>query len=240
MNAPPSTRRKQLTLWLGSLCVFLLACNLLAPGSSESTPIPTNTPEPIEPTMPAAPTATVDMGVNDDSQEEEAGKQKSSNTSCPQDALGFLMINHDFQVNTGFGPWQWEAAGRQDLYFDETGQVSVDASQSVPGMISGELASEKNRCIFEAAAEVFVSVEGSCKGGVVTLTIWENWVTGEYEWTCDDEAFTFELPPSEPARHPNVIFRLEDDLTPVTASFPWGGGTGAKTWTLYPPPPKIP
>ena len=80
------------------------------------------------------------------------------------------------------------------VVLDENGQVVDNTPQIIPGSQSGEFTTEGTHCVFEAPAEVFVNVYGSCSEGVLSLEISEDWQMGTYDWVCDDDAMQFELP----------------------------------------------
>ena len=55
---------------------------------------------------------------------------------------------------------------------------------------------------------------------------------GTYAWTCDDDGAVFNLPPmGGPSNHPNIVFSLAE-LGYDKFEVPWGGGGGAKAWSL--------
>ena len=91
--------------------------------------------------------------------------------------------------------------------------------------------------MFEAPAEIILSVSGTCSDGWLTLDLWEYWDMGTYEWQCDDDGFQFCLPPPDPANHPNLKFPLTSEGSYV--EYPWLGGQGSKHWSLLVTEPEI-
>ena len=153
--------------------------------------------------------------------------------ACPGGPATYgLIASHHFWTPTGFGDWVWQALGYVSVLMDENGQVVDNTPQIIPGSQSGEFTTESTHCVFEAPAEVFVNVYGSCSEGVLNLEISEDWQMGTYDWVCDEDAIQFELPDMmmPPAQHP-VEFLLGDAQS-YRFEIPFGGGQGFKVYTL--------
>lgn len=213
-------------LLLAAVMLLILACSLFAGGTqtqenpTEELPelTATRTPSPVpqgEPPTEALPTPEGD--------------------ACPQEATTYgLQANHHFWTSTGMGDWVWQASGGVLVSLDESGVVTNTGPQTIMGTQSGTFSRGDNTCSFEAPAEVFITVQGSCSQSVLSLEIWEDWQMGTYKWTCDDDAFQFELPDQmmPPSRH-----KVEYDLTSMGSysyEIPFGGGSGTKVYTLVP------
>lgn len=98
---------------------------------------------------------------------------------CPDgDATYGLIANHHFWTPTGFGDWVWQAFGHVTVSLNEDGQIMENTAQIIPGSQSREFITEGTHCVFEAPAEVFVKVYGSCVKGVQSLEISEDWQMG--------------------------------------------------------------
>lgn len=214
-------------LLISAAILLILACSLFGGGGApaqEDTPgdLPevgaTRTSRPVpqgEPATEAPPTSEVG--------------------ACPQDATTFgLQANHHFWTSTGMGDWVWQASGGLQVSLDESGVVSNTGPQTILGMQSGTFSRGDNACSFEAPAEVFITIQGSCAQSVLSLEIWEDWQMGTYDWTCDDESFQFELPDQ---MMPPSAHKVEYDLTGMGSysyEVPFGGGSGTKMYTLVP------
>ena len=181
---------------------------------------PTDVPEPTAETGGAA-------------GEEESGLEaRKDQISCPSEATTYeLHANHLFWTDTGMGDWTWEADGGVLIVVDESGQVAGDPTSAFPGSQYGEFVTESTACKFNAPAEVYTSVSGTCSNGVLTLEIWEDWQMGTYTWVCDEDTLQFEIPPMGSAQHSNLEFTLTESGH-FERSIPWGGGSGSKSWTL--------
>ena len=132
------------------------------------------------------------------------------------------------------GDWVWQATGTLQVVLDGEGEVTNTTPQLIPGSQFGAFTADDNTCSFEAPAEVNISITGSCSESILSLNIWEDWAMGTYDWVCDDDTFSFDLPPMQmpPAQH-NIDFILGVDGT-YTFEIPFGGGQGTKTYTLQP------
>ena len=152
--------------------------------------------------------------------------------ACPDGPASYMLVaDYYFWTDTGMGDWVWQAAGTVQVVLGETGEVINNAAQTMgSGSQSGQFSADGNTCSFEAPAEVVSTVAGHCRDGVLELQIMDEWVSGTFQWTCDDDSFQFDLPTSMlPASH-SVTLPLEPNAQ-AEASFAGFGG-GAKTWTL--------
>ncbi len=219
-------RRTLRFLWGIIGCVILvLSCSLFeggdgepGPGENQPDQIPTATPTPVlqgeaepEPDPPPIPDA------------------------CPDGPASFgLRADHNFWTPTGMGDWVWQASGLLSVHLDDNGQVTNTSSQIIPGSQSGAFSEGTTSCSFEAPAEVIITLAGSCEESVLTLEIWEDWQMGTYDWVCDDNSFSFELPNMgmPPAQH-KAAFNFGTGGT-YSFEIPFGGGNGTKTFTLLP------
>jgi len=216
-------------MWLVFICSILLtlACDAVVGfgGSGQAT---------LAPTRPAAnPTATpTPLLQGGDASEWIEPPQPDA---CPDGPANFdLLANHHFWTDTGMGDWVWQAQGSLQVVLDENGVVTNTATQVIPGSQSGQFSSGQNACSFEAPAEVILTVEGACAGGVLSLEIWEDWQMGTYKWVCDDDSFQFELPElgMPPSVH-KVAYNLGQAQS-YAFEIPFGGGGGSKVYTLVP------
>lgn len=180
---------------------------------------PTEDPEPTEQT-------------GGEAGEEEGLEARKDQITCPSEDTTFeLYANHHFWTDTGMGDWTWEAAGTVVIVVDASGKVAGHPESAYPGSQYGEFASESTACEFEAPAEIYTSVSGTCRDGVLTLEIFEDWQMGTYTWVCDEDTIQFEIPPMGSAKHSNLKFQLTESGSDET-SIQWGGGSGTKSWTL--------
>jgi len=165
------------------------------------------------------------------------GEQRGS---CPsQDEIWFLSFGHDFQVNTPYGPWQAAAWGSKPVYFNADGSIAVDPLDTLDGLVFAELTDGDTFCSGSAFVDIHVSVDASCSGGVVSMTIYEDWRYQDFEMTCDDDSFQFPIPSYGSAEHKNLTFPLMESGSAMQAH-PFQGGSGQKTWILSFDPPLVP
>ena len=129
------------------------------------------------------------------------------------------------------GDWNREAAGTVVIVVDAAGKVAGFPTSVYPGRQYGEFASEGTACQFEAPAEIYTSVSGTCSDGILTLELFEDWQMGTYTWVCDEDTIQFEIPPMGSAKHSDLVFHLTESGY-YERSIQWGGGSGTKTWTL--------
>jgi hypothetical protein len=189
---------------------------------------PTDTPEPTEP----AGSLTEDL--------EGGAGTRTELMSCPKVDTNFeLFANHYFWTDTGMGDWVWEASGSVAIVVEASGKVAGDPISAYSGSQHGEFVTESTACKFEAPAEIYTSVSGTCSNGVLTLEIFEDWQMGTYTWVCDEDTIQFEIPPVGSAKHSNLKFQLTESGQSET-SIPWGGGDGTKSWTIMGAMPPVP
>ncbi len=209
-------------LLIGSV-ILIFSCSLFE-GSEDGGRSPGDLPDP-SPTPTPTPIISGDPGPDEE--------PPPLGDACPEGAANFgLQANHNFWTPTGMGDWVWQAAGLLSVALDDQGAVSNTGPQIIPGSQSGAFSQGSTSCSFEAPAEVFITISGVCSESVLRLEICEDWQMGTYDWVCDDDAFSFDLPDMgmPPAQH-----QVEYDLrTPETYTFeiPFGGGDGTKTYSL--------
>jgi hypothetical protein len=91
-------------------------------------------------------------------------------------------------------------------------------------------------CSVEATGNVIVSAEGFCSDGIVSLTITEDWQSGQGTMTCDDTAMPFPVP-GYTATHSGPDgqgeeFLITSDANGFTLMREFQGGEGYHSWTL--------
>jgi hypothetical protein len=210
------------------LITLILMLALIACGAPAETGSPTATnlalPTPKTPTPTPTPAAA---GAPVETAEPETDR-------CPQETTIFeLAANHAFWTDTGMGKWNWEAVGTIPLVVNGDGTVGAGSQGLIQGRQYGVFSSGRNTCQFEAPAEVQISASGVCENSVLKLDVTESWQMGTYNWTCDDDSFQASVPPLGAATHPGLVFPLQGEGA-YTVDVPWGGGGGAKSYTLYP------
>jgi hypothetical protein len=226
---------------LSILIVLAMACSI--PSLLSQSSAPADDEEGVEePVLPAG----------SEGGEEQASESGERIGSCPtEDQTWFLSYYHDFQVNTGFGPWQARASGNKVVYFNADGSIAVDPTEPIAGAVFTELTDGDNFCSGHAFNElkegdkfcsghafvdIYTSIDATCSNGVVSMTIYEDWQYQEFTMTCDDDTIQFPIPSYGSATHKNLKFPLMANGSSMQ-THDFQGGSGTKTWILsYEPP----
>jgi hypothetical protein len=222
-----TNKKKILTIIvLAGLFLTVAACS---PDVAEDEGSDTIVETEVSPTEVPEPT---DQTGGEPEQEVEGLEASKDQIACPSEDTNFeLYASHDFWTDTGMGDWIWEAAGTVVIVVDASGNVAGFPTSAYPGRQYGEFVSEGSACTFEAPAEIYTSVSGTCSNGVLTLELFEDWQMGTYTWVCDEDTIQFEIPPMGSAQHSNLEFTLTESGN-FERSIQWGGGSGSKSWTL--------
>ena len=213
---------------ISSLLFFSVACSMASlQGASEKVAAPEE-----EAGDQSAPVQG--NGMNTGASGDVSGERRGS---CPtQDETWYLSFGHQFQVDTPYGPWAASAWGSKPVFFYEDGSIAVDPSEPLQGQVYTELVSGDNFCSGSAFVEIYVSIDAQCSGGVVSMTIYEDWQYQDFEMTCDDDSFRFPIPSYGSAEHKNLTFQLTEAGS-SSQVHPFQEGSGQKTWILsYAPP----
>jgi hypothetical protein len=170
-------------MWIGLCCGFLIlglsACNL--PGTGADDP---------EPTVTGGESQEVELG-----QQEQALKK----VECPTEAsqLYELEYSHEFVLNlddVGEESIHFEEEVQKPAYFyfwiEPSGKVSsVGLPNSVTINVSGSVESDSGSCPVQQLQGAWIlsaDITGTCKKGVVTLKVVEQFENTELTGSCGD------------------------------------------------------
>ena len=225
-------------VFLISLLILLLfnACNSNTP-SAPNIPkpeVPENHPEPPQPELPTE---------SEPEQEPEESSESSTNEflSCPVSGenltLGFdhaLTVDQEGVNLTHFLKQGYLTLTAGDV--EEDGTVNLSSLDTQ--MLNYEMIGVMDVCGVEVTGTMEASASGTCKDGVVYLTIVETWLPGSGQITCEDGAASFTAPGPGAFVHEGPdgsgeVFYLVEDSAGYTVMREFAMGSGYHTWTLY-------
>ncbi|MFV9674315.1 MAG: hypothetical protein ACNYZI_02920, partial [Anaerolineales bacterium] len=213
-------------IWISLCCGFLIlglaACNL--PGTGADDP---------EPTVMGGESQDVELG-----QQEQALKK----VNCPTDAslLYELLYDHELVLNlnspdVGDESFYLEEEEQQPAYFyfwiEPSGKVSSEGlPNSVTINVSGSVKSDSGSCPvqqLEGSWLLSANITGTCKKGVVTLKVVEQYENTELTGSCGDP-ITAPGPTSGPEL--TLTFNLSD---PGSTDGLISGSSGDPMYAFY-------
>ncbi|MBN1265035.1 MAG: hypothetical protein JXA25_06055 [Anaerolineales bacterium] len=160
--------------------------------------------------------------------------------SCPSEMESwYLTYDHHFIVGTPMETLEFWALGSEEVLISPDGTVTGDPLVPLTGLVSIEMSGSGGSCSGSVEASITPYVRGSCKEGVLEVTIYEMWNIKPALVFCDDDELIMEIPYYGDYEHEGVVFTL---MNPGSSSvqYPFSGGEGAKTWTLSFSPPLVP
>ena len=153
--------------------------------------------------------------------------------------LGFdhaLTMNYESTSMTHFLHQGWLRL----IVTDDNGKIVSEGSPSLTTSVEGRMSDE---CSLTGEGTMKPSVHGTCKAGVVSLFIEENWLPMDGEMVCIDEdgdvdIIPFDVPAMGLQQHSGAsgngeIFYLVEDSEGYSTMRPFQQGSGYHTWTLY-------
>jgi len=178
-----------------------------------------------------------DLPAGSEGGEAQASVEGEKLGHCPEtDQTWYLSFGHDFQVNTPYGPWRAMAWGSKPVYFYKDGTIAVDPTETLKGAVYTELMEGDHFCSGHAFVDIYSTIDATCSGGVVSMTLYEDWQYQDFTMTCDDDTIQFPIPSYGSAEHKNLTFTLTEAGNSMQVH-PFQGGSGQKTWILsYTPP----
>lgn len=240
------------------LCVCILTASTFAASAcrspqtgpqDEPTAASSPTAEPTKPPEPAtpAPTPTTPPPQQEGSGDSDAQVPEGVELGdCPP-AGRTMVLKFSAHITIQYGTAQLTHSLEDGVlnlgtYDGDGGAIEIRgaASPEIPYLMSGTM----EECSFEGEGTMTPSAEGYCEGGIVYLTITENW--GEYKgkMTCEGKTVPFNIPAMGAMEHTGAdgrgeVFYLDVGFSSEGAGYTtireYAGpsGSGDHIWTLF-------
>ncbi|MGD0174852.1 MAG: hypothetical protein ABSC61_10590 [Anaerolineales bacterium] len=167
------------------------------------------------------------------------GSSGKPNMDCQKDGPWYLNVDENYSMTVGNSNANIKVEGYVSLLMDKAGNVSAGATQAL-----GDFELTSTNCHFYATWKYVPQITGTCRGGVMKLSVVENMgengvIQGPNICRNGEEQWTFPVPGT--MKH-DLTIPLNTKAGGGWVKIPWGilGNPGYKSWEVSNAPDLVP